>query len=33
MQYDNFNAMMSMDFTHFTGHLKAASQSNHNEAG
>ena len=33
MQYDNFNVMMSLDFTHFTDHSKAASLSNHNEAG
>ena len=33
MQYDNFNAMMSTDFSHFTGHSKADSLSNHNEAG
>ena len=33
VQYDNFNAMMSVDFTHFTRHSKAISRSNHNEAG
>ena len=33
MQYDNFNIMVSTDFSHFTGHSKAASLSNHNEAG
>ena len=33
MQCDNFNAMMSTDFSHFRGHLKAASLSNHSEAG
>ena len=33
MQYDNFMAMVSTDFRHFTGHSKAASPSNHNEAG
>ena len=32
MQYDNINAMMSTDFSHFTGTPKTASLSNHNEA-
>ena len=33
MQYDHFNAMINMDFMHFTGYSKAASLSNQNKAG